>query len=97
VAIRLGRRDKLGEEPAPEAGTTSSRAPLIQPFAGSVGFWLTILFLTGFTSIGMEVVWTRAFTPITTTTVYAFALLLTTYLGATAAGSLLYRRHLRQN
>src|SRR5436309_72984 len=42
-----------------------------------------ILVATGFCSMGMEVVWTRAFTPITQTTVYAFAFLLTTYLLAT--------------
>jgi predicted membrane-bound spermidine synthase len=55
---------------------------------------LTILFLTGFSSMGMEVAWTRAFTPIVTTTIYAFAFLLTTYLMATWIGSFLYRRHL---
>jgi spermidine synthase len=45
----------------------------------------------------MEVVWTRAFTPILKTQVYSFALIVFTYLGATFLGSLLYRRHLRRN
>jgi hypothetical protein len=42
----------------------------------------------------MEVVWTRAFTFVLQTTIYAFAAILTTYLLATWFGSLLYRRHL---
>jgi spermidine synthase len=54
-----------------------------------------ILITTGFCSMAMEIVWTRAFTPITTTTIYAFVLLLTVYLIATVEGSRVYRRHLR--
>jgi spermidine synthase len=54
-----------------------------------------ILFMTGFVSMAMEVVWTRAFTPILKTTVYAFAALLTAYLLATWIGSLVYRFDLR--
>jgi predicted membrane-bound spermidine synthase len=53
---------------------------------------LTVLFVTGFCSMAMEVAWTRAFTPITETTIYAFAFLLTVYLVATSAGSFCYRR-----
>jgi spermidine synthase len=60
--------------------------------------WLAlILFITGFTSMSAEVIWTRAFTPILNTTIYAFALVLAVYLTATAVGSFLYRRALRQN
>ncbi len=55
-----------------------------------------ILFMTGFTSLALEVVWTRAFTPVMGTQVYAFALLLFVYLLATWVGSLLYRHHERQ-
>jgi predicted membrane-bound spermidine synthase len=58
--------------------------------------WLgLILFVTGFTSMSAEVVWTRAFTPILNTTIYAFALVLAVYLAATAVGSYFYRGHLR--
>jgi spermidine synthase len=56
---------------------------------------LVILFLTGFASMAMEVVWTRAFTPVMTTTIYAFASLLVTYLVATWLGSVNYRKDLR--
>jgi spermidine synthase len=55
---------------------------------------MIILFVTGFTSMAMEVVWTRAFTVVLKTQVYSFAFLLFTYLLATWIGSLLYRKHL---
>jgi spermidine synthase len=54
-----------------------------------------ILFSTGFGAMAMEVVWTRAFTPVLKTQVYSFAWIVFTYLGATFAGSLTYRRNLR--
>jgi spermidine synthase len=55
-----------------------------------------ILFSTGFSAMAMEVVWTRAFTPVLKTQVYSFALILFTYLGATFAGSFWYRVDLRR-
>lgn len=57
----------------------------------------TILFITGFSSMGMEVIWTRAFTPALGTLIYSFAALLFTYLLATCIGSYLYRRHRDKN
>jgi spermidine synthase len=56
-----------------------------------------ILFSTGFGAMGMEVIWARAFTPILTTQVYSFALIVFAYLGATFLGSWLYRRDLKRN
>lgn len=53
----------------------------------------SILFITGFSSMGMEVIWSRAFTPAMGTFIYSFALLLFTYLLATGIGSYVYRRH----
>lgn len=74
--------------PAPEVSPSdTARGGLIR--------W--ILFTTGFSAMAMEVVWTRAFTPILKTQVYSFALIVFTYLGATFLGSMLYRRHLRRN
>jgi spermidine synthase len=58
---------------------------------------MVILFTTGFVSMGLEVVWTRAFTPVLHTTVYAFAYLVSVYLLATWVGSLIYRRDLSRN
>jgi spermidine synthase len=58
--------------------------------------WLeVILFTTGFTSLAMEVAWTRAFTFVLKTTIYAFAMILTTYLLSTWIGSYIYRRGLK--
>jgi len=55
-----------------------------------------ILFSTGFGAMAMEVVWTRAFTPVLKTQVYSFALVVFTYLGATFLGSWRYRRDLNR-
>jgi spermidine synthase len=52
-----------------------------------------ILFTTGFSSLALEVAWTRGFTPVLETQVYSFASLLFTYLLATWIGSQWYRRH----
>ncbi len=67
----------------------------VKPVDGSRMFVPIILFTTGFCSMAMEIVWTRAFTPITTTTIYAFVLLLAVYLLATFEGSRWYRQNLR--
>ncbi len=52
--------------------------PLAEPARseGSRDWLLPILFLTGLTSMGMEVVWVRQFTPYLGTVVYAFASIL---------------------
>lgn len=60
-------------------------------------FTLSLLFLTGFAALGMEVIWARAFTIVLKTQVYSFALILFAYLGATFLGSSLYRRDLRRS
>jgi spermidine synthase len=51
-----------------------------------------VLFGTGFTSMAVEVVWIRLFTPGLSSFVYAFATILGLYLGATYLGSRFYRR-----
>lgn len=78
-----------GTEPA-LSGTISSL-----PAAGRRRLIRWILFSTGFCAMAMEVVWTRAFTPVLKTQVYSFALIVFTYLGATFLGSWWYRRNLR--
>jgi predicted membrane-bound spermidine synthase len=55
----------------------------------SRSIWL--LFLTGLTSMGMEVVWIRQYTIFVGTFVYSFATILGIYLAATFAGSQIYR------
>jgi spermidine synthase len=73
----------------------SSESAVVAP-AGSAhttdATTLVALFGTGFASMAMEVVWVRQFTPLLGNLVYAFALILASYLLATLAGSLLYRR-----
>lgn len=89
----------------PDPGAVSSAAPQLTPPVAmatksvriSSRFALCILFTTGLASMGMEVVWTRAFAPILLTQVYSFAGLLFSYLLATWCGSMLYRRHLARN
>jgi spermidine synthase len=53
---------------------------------------LVLLFTTGLTSMGAEVVWIRLFTPYLGTMVYAFAMILGVYLASTFLGSRIYRR-----
>lgn len=86
-------------QPAPEAAGTlvdAQPAPVQEPAPARSRFILLTLFTTGFVSMAMEVIWTRAFGPVLKTQVYSFALVVATYLGATSGGSLLYRWQLRR-
>jgi predicted membrane-bound spermidine synthase len=53
---------------------------------------LWLLFGTGLTSMGAEVIWIRLYTPSLSTMVYAFAAILGLYLIAMDVGSWIYRR-----
>jgi spermidine synthase len=53
--------------------------------------YLWLLFASGLTTMGVEVVWVRLFTAFLGTVVYAFAAILGTYLAATYIGSRVYR------
>jgi spermidine synthase/MFS family permease len=74
---------------APQESATSTVTLAHASAAG--GSLILLLFLTGLTSMGMEVVWVRQFTPYLGTVVYAFASILAIYLLATFVGSRLYR------
>jgi predicted membrane-bound spermidine synthase len=54
-----------------------------------------LLFLTGLSTMGMEVIWIRLFTPYVGTLVYSFAIILVSYLLATFFGSKAYRESSR--
>ena len=96
AAIILSRNS-----PRSSAGSSQqeSQAAVVEPSAklianasdSSGGAILALLFLTGLTSMGMEVVWVREFTPYLGTVVYAFAGILGVYLAGTFIGSRLYR------
>jgi spermidine synthase len=83
-----------GEVRAP-AATANSIAASESSGASRNGMTKWILFSTGFVAMAMEVVWTRAFTPVLKTQVYSFAMIVFAYLGATFLGSWMYRRDLR--
>lgn len=84
---------------AREAGPGAGTAPLVPATAADTNPVLLkwVLFLTGFSSMAMEVVWTRAFAPVLKTQVYSFAMIVAAYLAATFLGSLWYRRDLARN
>jgi spermidine synthase len=63
----------------------------LAPASTGEGYLLALLFATGLTSMGMEVVWVREFTPYNGTVVYAFASILAVYLSGTFIGSRVYR------
>jgi spermidine synthase/MFS family permease len=93
LAWEQRRTAMLSEKPE---GSTLS-AGLSRPQARNGRMTKIILFSTGFVAMAMEVVWTRAFTPVLKTQVYSFALIVFTYLGATFFGSWMYRRDLRKH
>lgn len=76
---------------------TSWQPPLASPsYSGrKIHGVLWLLLATGLTSMAMEIVWLRLFTPYLGTVVYAFASVLTIYLAATALGTWVYRAHAR--
>jgi spermidine synthase len=78
---------------APKIATDESDQTSVEPPARAApgGSLIMLLFLTGLTSMGMEVVWVRQFTPYLGTVVYAFASILGVYLLATFIGSRIYR------
>lgn len=82
--LSLGERPQLPAIPEKTAPAYSVPGGTAWPYC--------LLFATGFTSMGVELVWIRLFTPALGTVVYAFAIILGLYLGATYVGSLIYRR-----
>lgn len=60
-------------------------------------FTLGVLFITGFSSMGLELVWNRMFTPLVKTSVYAFATILFLYLLGTCLGLTHYRSNIKKN
>ena len=98
ASIVLGTRFPMGADSgAAAAGVRPVERRQLAGPSEPATLALVILFVTGFSSMGMEVVWTRAFTPVLGTYVYSFAGLLFVYLWATWLGSWLYRRHISRN
>lgn len=94
VFIALSAMALTLRQPATEASvrfadeSTITRSPVLLSRGKKP---LLLLFATGFTSMGMEVVWIRQFTPYVGTLVYSFASILALYLVGTFLGSKVYR------
>lgn len=78
------------------AKTKSAPEPAAKPVAavesaGESGV-LVLLFLTGFATMSMELIWIRLYTAFIGPFVYSFALILASYLIATAIGAIYYRQ-----
>lgn len=85
MALSFGRQENREETQRPEPTPVGNSKP------EALSSTLVLLFATGLTSMAVEVVWIRQFTPFLGTVVYAFALILGSYLAATFAGSQIYR------
>jgi predicted membrane-bound spermidine synthase len=84
----IGRPTRIPEVlPESRATPRSSQSDF---FSDVALLWL--LFGTGLTSMGVEVIWVRLYTPSLSTVVYAFAAILGLYLTAMDLGSWIYRR-----
>jgi len=97
IGICLAWQQPPSFVPPEKAGEPASPAGSLHPRILPGWRIKVILFATGFVAMAMEVVWTRAFTPVLKTQVYSFAMIVFTYLGATFLGSLWYRRNLKNN
>lgn len=91
LVVSTARRREVGELPGEASREAAQPAHETAPRATGEGYLLTLLFATGLTSMGMEVVWVRQFTPYIGTVVYAFASILAVYLAGTFLGSRAYR------
>lgn len=89
AALVLARQQMPQADYHQEPDVLGTSALAIHQLSGNSTLWL--LFATGLTSMGMEVVWTREFTPYVGTVVYSFAIILAVYLAATFTGSSIYR------
>jgi len=92
VALAAGAvclRDRAPERLLRPVKTSSSPATLVQPAESRR--LLILLLATGCTTMGVEVVWIRQFTPYVGTEVYAFAAILGLYLLSNFVGSRVYR------
>ena len=87
AVLLASKQETLNHEDECAAAGTAS--PALRQMLGNGTLWL--LFATGLTSMGMEVVWTRQYTPYVGTFVYSFATILGVYLAATFLGSSIYR------
>lgn len=93
-ALAFAWRELPGDKEPATGAASDPNVPagaLVKDFGPAGLIALPLLFTSGLASLGMEVVWTRQFTPFLGPVVYSFAGILAVYLGATAVGSRGYR------
>jgi spermidine synthase len=95
AALLLASKQVPQPSIADETVSSGNRTPCLKQVFANDTLWL--LFATGLTSMGMELVWTRQFTPYVGTFVYSFASILAVYLASTFIGSSIYRVWSRQH
>jgi len=89
-ALTLSRQPQMAEDTKPRSKRARTKRQEAAPSDPRSA--LIPLFLSGLTSMAMEVVWVRRYAPFLGTVVYAFASILAVYLVATFIGSVIYRR-----
>jgi spermidine synthase len=104
AALILDRRHPLAASPTaagdatperPEVTTDPITPPIDRPDGvvigrGRVGLALTVAFVSGFTSLGYQVLWTRMLASGTGNTTYVFTVILALFLIGLAIGALLF-------
>jgi len=98
-AFALSTQLRPAQQTASSQSSSSQTEPAQTPTSPVANSWrpLALLFATGVTSMGLEVVWIRQFTPYLGTMVYAFAAILALYLVSTLIGSKIYRAYSRKH
>src|SRR5579864_1582191 len=90
IAVTAFLRSKQPVQPAAASHSATANTSVVAE-SGSSRI-LSLLFLSGLSSMAMEVIWVRRYTPFVGTVVYAFASILAVYLFSTFMGSYVYRR-----
>jgi predicted membrane-bound spermidine synthase len=91
VALKIAKKrtPQASSHDEIEPDALGQALPALRQMFGNSTLWL--LFATGLTSMGMEMVWTREYTIYVGNLVYSFASILGVYLAATFIGSKVYR------
>ncbi len=92
LAARLwSLRDAAADESTAPEAQTSSPPPPLEPSSLRPLLWFVVL-ASGFVTMAFEVLWTRILLFSFQSTVYAFTVILATFLGGLALGSLVFAR-----
>jgi spermidine synthase len=91
AALKMAKKQTplAGDHEQAREDASGKASPTLRQMFGNRTLWL--LFATGLTAMGMEVVWTRQYAVYIGNLVYSFASILGVYLVATFIGSIVYR------